>query len=147
MIDVTFHGRPPAGVAPSLVRKAFRETFRATRRPERGSVSLAFVSDGQIRTLNRQWRKKDKPTDVLSFAPVALPGSSRDTHNWGDIFVAPTTVRKEAKRRGIAFPEECLRVSIHGLLHLMGYDHPTDAEEFRMFSIQERALARTLSSV
>jgi probable rRNA maturation factor len=63
----------------------------------------------------------------------------------GEIFfVSPTTVRSEALRRKIHPAEECLRVSVHGLLHLFGYDHATESDELEMFSLQEQAIARAL---
>lgn len=96
-----------------------------------------------MRQLNRRWRKKNRPTDVLSFAPSDLPTGAVKV--WGDVILCPSYIRTEARRRGIAFREELLRVTIHGMLHLFGYDHATVRDERRMFGIQERALTRVLS--
>ena len=146
MIDVTLHGRAPKGVDLPMIRRAFQETFRIARKTERGSVSVAFISDAEMKKLNTRWRKKNRTTDVLSFAPVSIPGAIHEDVSWGDIFVSFATVKKEAERRGIHPVEECLRVIVHGLLHLFGYDHATEAEEFQMFSIQERVVERVLPS-
>jgi probable rRNA maturation factor len=146
MIDVTLHGRAPAGVDLPMIRRALHETFRLVRKTERGTVSVAFITDAEMKKLNQRWRKKNRTTDVLSFAPAEIPGSQREAPSWGDIFVAPVTVKKEADRRGIHPVEECLRVTVHGLLHLFGYDHATEEEEFQMFSLQERVIERVLPS-
>jgi probable rRNA maturation factor len=69
------------------------------------------------------------------------------TRYWGDIFIAPVYVRKESERRAISFHEELLRVMIHGMLHLMGYDHATKREEREMFGLQEHALHRVINVV
>jgi probable rRNA maturation factor len=144
MLEITLSGRAPHGVTLPTIRRAFHETFRLAKKTERGSVSLAFISDAEMKKLNMRWRKKNKTTDVLSFAPADVPTPSKEAHHWGDIFVSPTTVRSEALRRKIHPAEECLRVSVHGLLHLFGYDHATESDELEMFSLQEQAIARAL---
>ena len=147
MIDVHVVGSRPSICSVPLLTTAVEQSFRAARITAKGDVSIAFVSDKKMRSLNRTWRKKDRSTDVLSFAPSDGPRASNAPHDWGDIVVSPSFVRTESRRRRIAFREELLRVIIHGMLHLMGHDHATIREERVMFGMQERALKRTLLTV
>jgi len=86
----------------------------------RGDVSVAFVDDGSIRKLNRQYRGKDEPTDVLSF-PGDEPGFL------GDIVIAAGVARHQAAAAGHALGTEARVLALHGLLHLLGYDHEDDS--------------------
>ena len=148
MIDVTLSGRVPRFFTHSLALKALEETFRATKHKPEGSVSLAFLTQPEIRRLNRKWRKIDRPTDVLSFAPPAPEGSSTVRERvWGDLFLAPAYIRHEAETRKISFEEELLRNVVHGMLHLFGYDHATPVDESRMFGLQEPVISKLIQSV
>ena len=84
-----------------------------------GEVSVALVDDGAIRRLNRQYRGQDVPTDVLSF-PGEMPGFL------GDIVIAAGVARRQAATAGHAFGTEARVLALHGLLHLLGYDHAHD---------------------
>lgn len=106
-------------------------------------VSVSFVSPAKIQELNKAYRKKNKPTDVLSFASDTsfLPKGEREL---GDIFICSTYAQKEAKRRALSLHEELMRLLVHGVLHLKGYDHATEDDEARMFELQERLLERII---
>lgn len=107
-------------------------------------VSLSFVTPKRIQTLNKQYRKINKPTDVLSFnADPAM--QSPVEFELGDIVICPSYATKEAKRRAISAREELLRLMIHGVLHLKGYDHATEDEEMVMFRLQEELLERIMN--
>jgi probable rRNA maturation factor len=86
----------------------------------RGLVTIALVGDATMRRLNRRYRGKDRPTDVLSFAP--------DTRGpiLGDIAIATGVARRQAREAGHAYAQELRVLALHGLLHLLGYDHETD---------------------
>ena len=103
----------------------------------RGIVSVAVVSDNVVRRLNRAYRQKDRPTDVLSFSAAApetrsraarRPGATRVPH-LGDIVIARGVARRQAKACGHAETTELRVLALHGLLHLLGYDHETDDGE------------------
>ena len=148
MIDVTFSGRAPTFFTRPLAVKALEATFRAVKKPLTGSVSLVFLTQPAIRKLNRKWRKIDRPTDVLSFAPAAEEVSTGSKEKvWGDLFLAPAYIRHEAETRKILFEEELLRNVIHGMLHLFGYDHATPVDESRMFGIQEKVISKIVQYV
>ena len=107
-------------------------------------VSLSFVTPKRIQTLNKQYRKINKPTDVLSFnADPAM--QSPVEFELGDLVICPSYATREAKRRAISAREELLRLMIHGVLHLKGYDHATEDEEMVMFRLQEELLERIMN--
>jgi probable rRNA maturation factor len=82
-------------------------------------LSVSFVSPAEIKKLNKEYRKKDKPTDVLSF-------TYKDS---GEIIICPQIIRENAKKFDVAFKKELVRVLIHGILHILGYDHEQKAQE------------------
>jgi probable rRNA maturation factor len=90
-------------------------------------VTLAFVGERAIRTLNRKWMKKDKPTDVLSFPLGEKAADGR--FYLGDIVVAVPVAARQARAKGHALERELRLLAIHGFLHLLGYDHFAGLEE------------------
>lgn len=95
---------------------------RAAPASARGEVTVALVSDARMRTLNRSYRNKDYATDVLSFP-------SHDTPYLGDIVIATGVAQRQADDVGHSVNTELKVLALHGLLHLLGYDHETDAGE------------------
>lgn len=89
----------------------------------RGDVSIAVVSDRRMRALNRQFRGKDTATDVLSFPATHMPGVSSFL---GDIVIAAGVAARQAREAGHPVSTELRVLALHGLLHLLGYDHDTD---------------------
>ena len=101
-----------------------------------------LTDDAAIRELNRDYRESDQPTDVLSF-PLADPGSIGDPERavfLGEIYVSLETARAQARAARRPFPREVAHLVIHGLLHLLGYDHRTRAERRRMAALEARLL-------
>lgn len=90
-----------------------------------GEVSAFLAKDSTIRTLNREYRKKDKATDVLSF-PVDTEHSHESPRQAGDLAISLDTARKQAEEHGHTLQIEVKILLLHGLLHLAGYDHETD---------------------
>jgi probable rRNA maturation factor len=103
-------------------------------------VALRLTTDAEIRALNRDYRAKDRPTDVLAFAQreAAATSVGLHPHVLGDIVISVETARRQA-RRGLA--AELLHLASHGLCHLLGYDHRTDEEE-RVMNARAAALRR-----
>lgn len=92
-------------------------------------LSVALVDDTTIHELNRSYRHKNKPTDVLAFPMQEDASKLRDGDLLGDVIVSIETARKQAKERKMPLLDELTMLLAHGLLHLVGYDHQTDAEE------------------
>ena len=121
----------------SRVRVALRALGRA-----RSSATLVFTDDDEIRALNRDFRKHDRATDVLSFHLQELRGEGDPAGNGvelGDIVISVETARRRA--RGKRLVAELERLAIHGLCHLFGHDHKRKPEAAVMFAL-ERKLRR-----
>ena len=104
-----------------------------------GHVDVLLTDDAAIRALNRDWRDLDKPTNVLSFPlDSALPGE--ETH-LGDVVLALETVTREARDLAIPPDHHLCHLIVHGILHLLGYDHHLDAEATEMERLETRLLA------
>lgn len=103
-------------------------------------VVVAFADDARVRELNRDFRGKDSATNVLSFpAPEDLPGPG--PRALGDVILARETVAAEAAAEGKTVENHVCHLVVHGFLHLLGYDHETDAEAERMERLETEVLA------
>jgi probable rRNA maturation factor len=100
------------------------------------NLSITFVDDAEIKKINYQYRKKNRPTDVLSF-----PVNSEFDHLkrfLGDIIISTESAKKQAIQNNLSFRDEYLRLIIHGILHLIGYDHQTDEEYLEMNTLEKK---------
>ncbi len=113
---------------------------------EAADVAVLLTDDDHIRILNRDFRKLDKATNVLSFpaAPaMAAPAAVRDVPRFlGDIAIAFETTQREASAEGKPLAHHVSHLAVHGFLHLVGYDHESDAEAEAMEALERRILAR-----
>jgi probable rRNA maturation factor len=103
-----------------------------------GEVSIVLTGDSNMQELNRTWRGIDKPTNVLSF-PAPSP---RVGHMLGDIVISYETLKRECDDEGRIFLHHLAHLAVHGFLHLVGYDHETDAEADAMEALESKILAR-----
>jgi probable rRNA maturation factor len=106
-----------------------------------GEVSIVLTDDSAIRSLNRDWRGIDKPTNVLSF-PVSGPAGGEDTWLLGDVVIAFETLEQECADGNRDFLHHLAHLAVHGFLHLNGYDHETDAQAEAMEGLESRIMAR-----
>jgi probable rRNA maturation factor len=122
---------------PQVVSRARSAALAALHGREDGSVAILLADDEAVGELNREWRGKDGPTNVLSFpaAPSAAP-------HLGDIALAYETCAREAAEQGKALEHHLTHLVAHGVLHLLGWDHQTDAEADRMEAFERDILAR-----
>lgn len=99
-----------------------------------GGVDLVFVDDDTIQAMNKEYRGKDKPTDVISFAYLEVTEYEESEGDIvvGDIFISVDTAARQAKEKKHSRQKEMEILFVHGLLHLFGFDHQTDAEEAEM---------------
>ncbi|MBP9111225.1 MAG: rRNA maturation RNase YbeY [Polyangiaceae bacterium] len=95
-------------------------------------VSILLCDDPTIHSLNRDYRKKDKPTDVLAFAMREGKFAQHAGNMLGDVIISLETAARQANERKIGLLDEVTMLLAHGLLHLLGWDHQTDKEERAM---------------
>ena len=133
---------PDEAALTRLVDRAVSAAFAETSAAGPSELSIVFSDDAHIRTLNAGWRGKDKATNVLSFPAFPLPKGGKLPPMLGDIVLAAETVAREAALEEKPFENHITHLVIHGLLHLLGYDHETDAEAEEMEAIERAALAR-----
>lgn len=107
------------------------------------SVCIALSNDAAIADLNRAWRAKDQPTNVLSFpAPVAPAGApSGEPRFLGDVVLAAETVAREARQLGLSPAHHLQHLVVHGILHLIGFTHEDEREAVAMESLETEILA------
>lgn len=144
---VTIHGGPYRGVLRATVRR-WADRMLAELGLETAELSLLLTNDEEIRQLNRQYRRKDRATDVLAFAmregtpesPGGQPSSAFDGGNGpaqtsellGDVIISILTAEGQAKTAKHSLAAELRMLLAHGLLHLVGYDHQTDEQDRAM---------------
>jgi probable rRNA maturation factor len=130
----------PAALRKRLKAEVGRMVRAAARTDGRADfeVGLRLTTDAEIRVLNREFRAKNRPTDVLAFAQREGPAGALHPELLGDIVISVDTARAQAKR-GLA--AELLHLASHGLCHLLGYDHRDDAEE-RVMNARAAALRK-----
>ena len=119
-----------------LAAQAVEAVSAELESPREGELSLVLSNDAQVQVLNKTYRDKDKPTNVLSFPQTGAL--------LGDIVLARETISREAAEKKISFEAHVTHLIIHGWLHLQGFDHLTDETAAEMESIEISALA-TLS--
>jgi probable rRNA maturation factor len=108
----------------------------------RAVVNITFVSSDESQQLNKEWREKDKPTNVLSF-PFELPeGWESREQLLGDLVICPAVLISEAREQGKSLAEHAAHLVVHGLLHLQGYDHENEAEAQEMEALEAALLAQ-----
>ncbi|WP_018148524.1 rRNA maturation RNase YbeY [Henriciella marina] len=122
------------GEAEAVCQRALNAAFAITG--IEGEVALLLTDDEEMHALNRDWRNKDKPTDVLSF-----PADEMDAPFLGDIAIGLGVSRGDAATRGLKLTEHLSHLVIHGYLHLLGYDHIIEEEAHKMEALEIQALA------
>ena len=128
-----------------LIKLAVKEFSRAADLGRNASFSLAFVNGPAIRRLNKSYRGKDKVTDVLSFAekdsdlPDGIFGESSEL---GEILICVSRAKEQAKQYGWSYDREVCRLLVHGLAHLVGFEHEGVSERTaeKMFSFERKVM-------
>jgi len=145
LIDITVEAGewPPAVKLHPLVERTVKAALVAAEPPlaAESELSLLFTDDAHVQRLNQRYRSKDVATNVLSFriAPT-VPGVFGPL--LGDLVLAEETIRREAAADGLAFDDHLAHLVVHGLLHLLDYDHDEDSEAARMEGLESAILAR-----
>jgi rRNA maturation RNase YbeY len=131
-------------VLATRLSRSGRRLLDALKRSE-AELSVLLVSDRVMRQLNRDWRGRDRPTDVLSFAQHEGSGVA-PRELLGDVVIAVQTAKRQAEACGETLLAASERLLIHGVLHLLGYDHERSEAEARRMQRRERRLASVLGS-
>lgn len=113
------------------VKRALQAVSAGLRRKKDTDVSIAFVSEKEMKKLNKEWRGKDAVTDVLSFG---------DDDGNGEVILSYEQAARQAKDMGHSTRDEVLFLLVHGVLHLHGFDHMEPADAKKMFPLQARIL-------
>lgn len=137
-LDSSRGGRGANAQGDRLVKLASR--FFKTLKLSNVELSLSLVSDEEIRELNALWRKKNKPTDVLSFPGGDMPGPGRRA--LGDVVISMDTARRAAKDFDSTLDDELDLYLAHGLLHLLGHDHHEKPAARKMEALERKLLKR-----
>ena len=122
------------------VARVASETLAALDRRDE-PVTVAFVRDGAIRSLNHKFREHDRATDVLSFpafADRAHDSRVENDESLGDVVISTDTALRQAREAGHSFEREVSELLIHGVLHLCGYDHESDSGEMNRLELKLR---------
>lgn len=130
----------PKWDAQPLAEQTVRDAIAAaaaTLAAGKGEVSVVLTDDEAIRTLNRDWRKIDKPTNVLSFPAPDSPGAEK---MYGDIVIAYETLARECDEEDRVFLHHLSHLAVHGFLHLIGYDHQTDSDADAMEALERKIM-------
>lgn len=105
-----------------------------------GLVALLFTDDATIAGINAQWRGKDKPTNVLSFPAPAMPVPAGEPRPLGDIVLAHGVIAQEAAEQGKTLHDHVAHLIVHGILHLLGFDHEIDEDAEAMEQLEASIL-------
>jgi len=127
-----------------LLLERFRRRFRV---PSRAVVEVTIADDELLEELNRKYRRRSGPTDVLAFEIGREPTEPSRVWLWAEVYVSLPRARAQAKERGVPLIEEVEALTVHGLLHLAGYDHGTARSRMEMERIAEGFLAHHRNAI
>lgn len=142
-IDFTDRDEYITEVEEAQIDKLLNFAYNHLELKDEAEVSVSFVSDSEIQEINRNYREKNEVTDVISFAflddedePIieGMPSVL------GDIIINTNRAREQATEYGHSYEREIMFLSLHGFLHLLGFDHMNEEEEKEMFGIQKEIL-------
>lgn len=125
------------------LKRQAAEILQLLDRPE-SELSILLTNDAKIRDLNYNYRKKDQPTDVLSFPQDAGVVNESGLEILGDVVISVETARRQAEDHGLSLEQELVLLLTHGILHLMGLDHERSAQEARLTQRRTKKVLTTL---
>jgi probable rRNA maturation factor len=139
-IDVQVGARYQSNVKPTVLRQAAQATLDQRRLKRHVELTIVITGNAQLRSLNRAFREVDAPTDVLAFAIDEQPRP--DTIYLGDVVISYPQAREQAQTGGHPVEAELQLLVVHGVLHLLGHDHYTEAEKNVMWKAQTAVLKK-----
>lgn len=126
--------------AKAIVRKAISAAAKAAS-TGRAELAIVLADDSAIRALNRQWRGKNAPTNVLSFPAVSAGKGGSASPYLGDVVIAYETTAREARAERKPFDHHLMHLAVHGFFHLLGFDHHNVRAATKMENLERRVLA------
>lgn len=136
-MSVSLYSRKGTKVQLAILRRCLEALLRHVGE-SRAALEVTLVGRARIRALNREYRKKDKVTDVLSFPIDASPPKGGRPWHLGEIVIATPVAKDQARRAGRRLTQQVLRLAIHGFVHLHGLDHEIGAAEAKRFEAYEK---------
>lgn len=127
------------GVIVKLLHRAAQETLKQAGALARAELSIVLTSDRRLQELNLQHLAIDAPTDVLSFTAEETDPDTGETY-LGDILISLQRAQAQSESGGHDLQDELQLLAVHGVLHLLGYDHATQEEQIRMWRVQDAVL-------
>jgi probable rRNA maturation factor len=142
-VEISRAGGDWDAVAEEIVLRLAQAAFEQDGTSSAAELSVLLADDAFVQSLNRKFRGKDKPTNVLSFPNASTPAGALydEPSSLGDIALAYETVKAEAKTQCKSFDDHLAHLVVHGVLHLLGYDHMDDKDAEKL-EIRERELLR-----
>ena len=150
-MNISFVNHQDEPVETTVLHDLAQLVLETEQLPDSTEVGILLVNDHDMAGFNRRFLGKAGATDVLAL-PLVTPGTDHRTeanqtgsdmpYGLGDVIIAPDYVRRQAAEQGVTYQEEMALMVVHGLLHLIGYDHQTPAEAEGMESKERRVLAR-----
>lgn len=147
-MHIDFHDKTNSVTADyvDLIDRLIQYAADAEKITEEAEMSITFVDNAEIQVINRNYRQKDVPTDVISFAMQEEGEGEQQIIGeeipivYGDIIISVDKAKEQAEDYGHSVERELGFLALHGFLHLLGYDHMNEAEEKKMFGRQEEIL-------
>lgn len=137
-VQIDYHGPKAEWIDPGALEKALVATFQYFQQPVR-ELTLQLSTNARVQGLNRRFRAIDSPTDVLAF-PAGDEPSGPESGYMGDIIISVPKAAEQAGEQGHSLQDELTLLSIHGLLHLLGFDHVNQEEKQKMWQAQQEIL-------
>lgn len=141
-IDILRETGDWTGDAEACIRRAAGEAYSVAGPDEDAELCVVLADDGFVQALNKTYRGKDKPTNVLSFPAGAMPAGAgpMPARLLGDVVLACETIAREAAEQDKSFADHLCHLVVHGVLHLLGHDHETDAQAEEMEALEREIL-------
>ena len=139
MITIEIDQDYRARIDPHPLERSAKYTFQHAKAPESVDLTIVITGDAHIQRLNAEYRHVDAPTDVLSF-PANFTNPENDTPYLGDVVIAYPQAESQAQAGGHPVEAELQLLVVHGVLHLLDYDHTSAEEKAQMWALQTRIL-------
>jgi probable rRNA maturation factor len=137
MIQVQLQNEQHVGVSPDVFNSLAKSVLAAAEKEGlSGDLALVFVDDKEIQTLNKQYRQKDTPTDVLSFSYL----EDKEDATIGELIISFETAQRQAEEHSHDLQQEVEVLFVHGLLHILGYDHEAKNDLQEMLQLERKVL-------